>query len=128
MSNASDFDFELKQAFHAWEEPADDGFTARVQRRLARREHGRVREVIIASAAAVAAAAASAPVWLDRLGAALGGLTRLPVGGGVLPSSDVVEASSELSLAALQWASVVSPMAFVLAAIAAGAVAYASRS
>ena len=122
----SDFEFELKQAFHAQEEPGDHGFTVAVSRRVAKREAGRSRVRFLALGGVLAGASAVATNLAARIFAAAPPLEQ-PVEAAQSTAVDWVETIGLGAMQSVGWLSAISPLAMVLAGITVAAFVYVAQ-
>jgi len=122
----SDFEFELKQAFHAEEELADGGFTVAVAQRVAKREAGRGRVRFLALGGALAGASAIATNIAARLFASAPPLDQ-PVEAAQSTAVGWVETVGLAAMQSVGWLSAVSPLAVVLAGVTVAAFVYVAQ-
>lgn len=122
----SDFEFDLKQAFHAEEEPQDAGFTLAVARSVAKRENGRGRVRFLALGGVLAAGSALATNVAARIYAAAPPIEQ-PVEAAQATAANWLETISLGAMQSVGWLSAVSPLAVVLAGITVAAFTYATQ-
>jgi hypothetical protein len=119
----SDFDFELKQAFDAQEEPADAGFAEAIVARVQRREtRSRWLGFVGLGALSAAVAGAAAPMLAQLADGA-----SAPSAAAQAGAAGFAETLSTGLVEGFGWISAVSPLAFFITAVSAGAIAYVAQ-